>query len=53
MLRHHSIAEGRGLANIRAVTEKYQGSLELERREETVLLSVLSAIPQQDENHHI
>ena len=39
------IAEGRGIANMRAVAEKYQGSLELERRERTVRLSVLLVIP--------
>lgn len=40
------IVEGRGIANIRAVAEKYQGSLELERREGTVCMSVLMVIPQ-------
>lgn len=40
------IVEGRGIANIRTVAEKYQGSLELERREGTVRLSVLLVIPQ-------
>ncbi|MCM1119776.1 MAG: ATP-binding protein [bacterium] len=38
------IVEGRGIANIRAVAEKYQGSLELERREKTVRLSVLLVV---------
>lgn len=41
------IAEGRGLANIRAVAEKYQGSMELERREGRVCLRMLLVIPPQ------
>ena len=40
------IVAGRGLANIRAVAEKYQGSLELERREGMVCLCVLLVISQ-------
>lgn len=41
------IVEGRGLANIRAVAEKYHGSLDLEMQEGIVRLSILLVIPQQ------
>ncbi|MDE5891433.1 MAG: GHKL domain-containing protein [Acetatifactor sp.] len=41
------ITEGRGLANIRAVAEKYQGKMQLEVREGSFCLSVLLVIPQQ------
>lgn len=41
------ITEGRGLANIRAVAEKYQGKMHLEVREGSFCLSVLLVVPQQ------
>lgn len=44
------ITEGRGLSNIRAVAEKYQGRLHLEVREGSFCLSVLLVIPQQPED---
>ena len=44
------VAEGRGLSNIRAVAEKYQGKLHLEVREGIFCLSVLLVIPQQPED---
>lgn len=44
------IREGRGLANMRAVAEKYHGSLELEAGEGIVRLSILLVIPQQPED---
>ncbi|MDE6675535.1 MAG: ATP-binding protein, partial [Acetatifactor sp.] len=44
------ITEGRGLSNIRAVAEKYQGKLHLEAREGSFCLSVLLVIPQQPDD---
>lgn len=43
------ITEGRGLANIRTVAEKYQGKMQLEVREGSFCLSVLLVIPQKEE----
>lgn len=41
------ITEGRGLSNIRAVAEKYQGKFHLKVGEGSFCLSVLLVIPQQ------